>query len=250
MSNLTRSLPDVRAPPPIVITFPPPPSSAPNQRSEPSPKRPDGTIDFDFDFEEPYHTESPTEIGSLASPQLPPVLHARDVVDGTPFIALDAARLGGFSPSVIRRATVPSANGDKLPRTQHALGSPSSPISSNSPINMSKLTARIAATRNPLPNKTINFDPRSLNLLLMLRVNEVLGCAEPMWDWVVDFQESISQSTKASKGRGGGGRGPGSPSTSEPITLRSPRRRRHPKQDALVNLTRMDFDDLMRRFEL
>lgn len=116
---------------------------------------------------------------------------------------------------------------------------------------MSKLTARMAATRNPLPNKTMNFDPRSLNLLLMLRVNEVLGCAEPMWDWVVDFQESVAQSAKASKGRGGGGGGRmGSASMSEHITLRSPRRRRHPKQDALVNLTRVDFDGLMRRFEL
>ncbi|KAI1794892.1 hypothetical protein LXA43DRAFT_882893 [Ganoderma leucocontextum] len=236
---------DVRAPPPIVITFPPPPSSVSEQRSDPSPKRTDHSIDFDSDVEEPYHTESPTEIGSLAFPHPPPVLHARDVVDGTPFIALDATRLGGYSPSVIRRATVPSANGDKAAHARHALGSPPSLMSSNSPIMMSQL-ARMAAGRNPLPNKTINFDPRALNLLLMLRVNEVVGCAEPMWDWVVDFQESISHSARASKDKGGGGGELGSPSMSE---LRS-HRRRHPKQDALVNLTRMDFDDLMRRFEL
>ncbi len=207
-------------------------------------------MDFDSDVEEPYHTESPTEFGSRAFPQLSPVLHARDVADGTPFIALDAARLGGFSPSVIRRATVPSTDGDKTAHPWHAFGSPPSPVSSNSPTMMSKLSARMMAVRNPLPNKTINFDPRSLNLTLMLRVNEVLGCAEPMWDWVVDFQDSFSQSAKASKGRGGGRGGLGSPGVSEQITLRSHRRRRHPKQDALVNLTRMDFDDLMRRFEL
>ncbi|PIL22811.1 hypothetical protein GSI_15506 [Ganoderma sinense ZZ0214-1] len=257
VSTLNGTLPDVRAPPPIVITFPPPPSSVPDQRSDPSPKKLDGTVDSDFDVEGSYHTESPTEIGSLAFPQDSPVLHARDVAGGTPFIALDPARLGGFSPSAIRRATVPSAYGDNATHTRHAPKTSPPPMSSNSPIMMSKLAARTtsssSSTGNPLPNKTINFDPRSLNLLLMLRVNEVLGCAEPMWDWVVDFQESISQSAKASKGRGRGGGGDGwlgSPTTPEHITLRSPRRRRHPKQDALVNLTRMDFDDLLRRFEL
>ncbi|KAI1784677.1 hypothetical protein LXA43DRAFT_1077285 [Ganoderma leucocontextum] len=218
---------DVRAPAPIVIPFPPPPSSVSEQRFDPSPTRTDQAIDFDSDVEEPYHTESPT-IGSLAFPQPPPVLHASDVAGGTPFVALDVSRMSGYSPSAIRRSTVPSANGDKAAHAGHAPDSPPSPTSS----------------RNPLPNKTINFDPRALNLLLMLRVNEVVGCAEPMWDWVVDFQESISQSARASNGKGGGGGGLGSPSMSEQHL------RRHPKQDALVNLTRMDFDDLMRRFEL
>ena len=93
---------------------------------------------------------------------------------------------------------------------------------------------------NPLPNKTINFDPRSLNLLLALRVQEVLACAEPMWDWVVDFQDSVTRSAKTIGPR----------RTSDHITFASSRRRRHPKQDALMELTREQFDELLTRFEL
>ena len=113
-------------------------------------------------------------------------------------------------------------------------------MASNTPISVAKMQSRIAAGRNPLPNKTINFDPRSLNLILALRVNEVLGCAEPMWDWVVDFQESVARDEQKA----------GSPRMSDHIALRPRRRRRHPKEDALMSLTRLDFDALMRRFEL
>ena len=94
--------------------------------------------------------------------------------------------------------------------------------------------------RNPLPNKTVNMDPRTINLLLTLKVNEILACAEPMWDWVVDFQESVGQAK--------------SPNTAfrpaDSSVLRPSRRRRHPKQDALMGLTRLDFDALMKRFDL
>ena len=80
-----------------------------------------------------------------------------------------------------------------------------------------------------------------MNLLLALKVGEVLACAEPMWDWVVDFQESVAQSAKAM----------GSPRMSDGAVVRAARRRRrHPKQDALAGLTRTEFDALMRCFEL
>ncbi|KAI0693436.1 hypothetical protein C8T65DRAFT_744710 [Cerioporus squamosus] len=207
---------DVRAPPPIVITFPPPPApSAFDPQSDSSSSiavEKHSAVVTDSDSEDHTHTsESPADTtapGSFTFP-IPKVMHGHDLMAGTtPFVGLDANRYNGLSPSAVRRSSDAAA---QVPR------SPALPLHPNAPIPLTHLAnPRLVAGRNPLPNKTINFDPRSLNLLLTLRVAEVLGCAEPMWDWVVDFQES----------------------------------RRHPKHDALMNLTRQDFDALMRRFEL
>ncbi|TBU23182.1 hypothetical protein BD311DRAFT_819838 [Dichomitus squalens] len=228
---------DVRAPPPIVVTFPPlPVPPVFDDRSDGSPVTTRRNVFDDPFVEEPLQVESPTEFGTFRFSQSP-VLHARDMVDGTPYVGIDTARYSGVSPSAFRRKTLPSTTEQAAHLKQR---SDSLPMSSDTPISLAKLQGHIAAGRNPLPNKTINFDPRTLNLLLTLRVNEVLGCAEPMWDWVVDFQENVAR----------GGEKAGSSSVSEHIALRPRRRRRHPQEDALMSLTRLDFDALLRRFEL
>lgn len=201
--------------------------------------KPASTV-VDSDSEDHTMVESPVDMAP-GTFTFPTVLHGRDMAAGTPFVVLDTNRYSGFSPSALRRSTLPLPG---VPTVQ-APQLPASPrMAPSSPIVMSKLTSHLIAGGNPLPNKTVNFDPRSLNLLLTLRVNEVLACAEPMWDWVVDFQESVAQA------QGGAKTTVGSPRMGEHRTLRASRHRRHAKQDALMSLTRLDFDALMRRFEL
>ena len=43
---------------------------------------------------------------------------------------------------------------------------------------------------NTLPNQRLQFDLQSLNLHLSTRVTEILACAEAMWDWICEYQDS------------------------------------------------------------
>ncbi|KAI0826772.1 hypothetical protein BC628DRAFT_1319286 [Trametes gibbosa] len=224
VSLLTNLLPlhlrDVRAPPPIVVHFPPAHSPSGSQTSPSAMIKNVPTLGA---------TLSDSHTHTRALSELPPgaILHSSDLASGTPFVAIDTNRYSGFSPSAFRRA---------LPDN-----SPSH-TGSVSGHSTAEKSARLKAlnSRNPLPNKTINFDPRSVNLLLTLRVQEILACAEPMWDWVVDFQEAVLRSSTAMTSR----------RASDQRFLKPSRRRRHPKEDALMNLTRTQFDGLLRRFEL
>lgn len=48
-----------------------------------------------------------------------------------------------------------------------------------------------AASRlNTLPNQQLKFDLQSLNLHLSTRVTEILACAEAMWEWICDYQDT------------------------------------------------------------
>jgi hypothetical protein len=47
-----------------------------------------------------------------------------------------------------------------------------------------------ASWLNTLPNRRLMFDLQSLNLHLSIRVTEILACAEAMWEWVCEFQDS------------------------------------------------------------
>ena len=78
-----------------------------------------------------------------------------------------------------------------------------------------KLTPIERAQLNAFPNKNVEMDPRSLNLHLRVRVVEILGCSEAMWDWVREFQsqeiererkrkEKLAQAAKTVRGVGGG----------------------------------------------
>ena len=235
---MLRVFADVKAPPPIVITFPMPPVPS-EGGSDSSLTRTDRSVFAESDSEDQNHSqvvESPTTDIAPGSFIFPTVLHARDMVAGTPFVGLDTSRFNAVAPSAFRRSTMPATT-NELPTAQipHA-----STASDNAPVYMTHMNPSLVAQRNPLPNKTVNFDPRSLNLILALRVAEVLGCTEPMWDWVVDFQESVGQAKSPDAAF----------RPADSSVLRPSRRRRHPKQDALMGLTRLDFDALMKRFDL
>ncbi|KAH9851526.1 hypothetical protein C2E23DRAFT_732734 [Lenzites betulinus] len=210
---------DVRAPPPLVVNFPP--AQLPS-----GPATPFATIK-----DVPMLGTPPSQIQNhaRAPTELPPggILHSRDLLSGTPFVALDPNRYSGFSPAEFRR----SLPGQTATQKGNFAG--------NGEANRAAVLEKLRS-RNPLPNKTINFDPRSINLLLTLRVQEIIACAEPMWDWVVDFQETGVRSPAAMTSR----------RTSSQHPLKPPRRRHHPKEEALMNLTRAQFDELLKRFEL
>ncbi|OSD07516.1 hypothetical protein PYCCODRAFT_1463755 [Trametes coccinea BRFM310] len=228
LSLLTNLLPlhfrDVRAPPPVVINFPPPrvaPSTAGKASMLFAVRHTDPPMgQSSLDGEEQIQTT--TGRSSMS------VLNGREVAKGSPFIGIDTTRYSGISPAALRRSTLPP-----VPRSTYSERTSRAQASSLNPDTVPPLHGM-----NPLPNKTINFDPRALNLILALRVQEVLACAEPMWDWVVDFQETVACSS-STRGR-----------ASDHLAFASSRRRRHPKQEALMELTREQFDELLRRFEL
>lgn len=113
-------------------------------------------------------------------------------------------------------------------KTQNAISSislsPSVVSSSSSTIIQSEsgkgkrgLTAADRAQLNALhlSNKKAEIDIRSLNLHLRVRVLEILGCSEAMWDWVKEFQhrefekekkrkEQLALAAKTVQGVGGG----------------------------------------------
>jgi hypothetical protein len=89
-----------------------------------------------------------------------------------------------------------------------------------------------------LPNPTVHFDLRTLNLHLALRTADTLACAEAMWEWVADYQASQA-ALERERNRGSvDGRGPGRRSQS-PMMWR-----------AIKVLTRAEFDELLTKFDL
>lgn len=70
-----------------------------------------------------------------------------------------------------------------------------------------------------LPNPALDVDLKFLNLHLALRVKEIVACAEAMWEWVREFQT----------------RGTG---------------RKDGAYAKIMGLTRLQFDELLLRFEL
>lgn len=75
------------------------------------------------------------------------------------------------------------------------------------------------ATMNGL---VMDVDLRTLNLHLAIRVKEILGCAEAMWDWVVDYQTKTKEGEREPRG----------------VYI------------AISSLSRAEFDELLAKFEL
>jgi len=61
------------------------------------------------------------------------------------------------------------------------------------------LTVPEGAHLSPLPNQGAEIDVKSLNLHLRVRVVEILGCSEAMWDWVKEFQHRELEKEKEKK---------------------------------------------------
>lgn len=99
--------------------------------------------------------------------------------------------------------------------------------------------AEARASHDLVPLWDMICDLRTLNLHLAVRVQDILGCAEEMWRWVLDYQETHPARTDPSDEdtiRGGGARMRG--------------RAYRPYHDDLVNLRREEFDQMLMRFRL
>lgn len=94
-----------------------------------------------------------------------------------------------------------------------------------------------------LTEQTLQFNLKTLNLHLSLRVREVLACAEAMWDFVVDYQRQqtdTSASAPAARVPSQFARSTSSLAESEYDSVHV----------ALMNMMREEFDELLTRFEL
>ncbi|TDL17246.1 hypothetical protein BD410DRAFT_580873 [Rickenella mellea] len=122
-----------------------------------------------------------------------------------PYIIIDNSRAPAVPRSAISRSPRPSLSRNSS-TTSVATITPDdgqSPASSVSPPLADMLPGGVAYTRpgrkdsvrntNSLPNQTLAFDLKSLNLHLSARVQEVLACAEAMWDWVLEHQAQIKR---------------------------------------------------------
>jgi hypothetical protein len=95
---------------------------------------------------------------------------------------------------------------------------------------------------NTLPNQRLKFDLQSLNLHLSTRVTEILACAEAMWEWICEYQD-----TQRSP------RGQQPHMHKEHSQLRNAHLERggtHRFSTELIGMSRAEFDVLLTRFEL
>ncbi|KAJ3973022.1 hypothetical protein EV361DRAFT_797032, partial [Lentinula raphanica] len=216
---------DLRTHPPVTFTFPPKSDSV-----KPSPKRP--TLDSDPDEDARDAIRPPSSSVSYSMTGSPPpsrTSHFEDATDHwvnmkqivkreSPYIIYDDLRISAVSPST--RASILSPK--KRPKPSFRL-----------------------------PNTTLNIDIRSLNLHLALRVTEILACSETMWEWVLEYQEQervrsnrrLQETKHRTRSRSIGPLRPSSRDktfVSESIDERL--------KAVLVDMTREDFDDMLRRF--
>lgn len=84
------------------------------------------------------------------------------------------------------------------------------------------------------PNLNLHLDVRSLNLHLALRAAEVRACAEPMWEWVLDYQ-ARRRAMQRQRSRG---------------SLLDIARHGAPVEKEVAGLAREDFDELLARFDM
>ncbi|KAI6114210.1 hypothetical protein F5141DRAFT_1001973 [Pisolithus sp. B1] len=119
------------------------------------------------------------------------ILSTADLMQGkSPYAGVDdAQRAAGISPG---KASTPSASGARRSAT---------------------------ATMNGL---VMDVDLRTLDMHLAIRVKEILGCTEAMWDWVVDYQTKTKEGEREPRG----------------VYI------------AISELSRAEFDELLAKFEL
>ncbi|THV00856.1 hypothetical protein K435DRAFT_854375 [Dendrothele bispora CBS 962.96] len=151
------------------------------------------------------------------------------------YVSLDETRTSAFSPS--RRTSFKSTRkGSNASMTDSAFGRADV---ETSPETKSKLERPLVPLR--LPNRNLNVDVRSLNLHLGVRVGDVLGCTESMWEWVLEYQKRIHSQKKAT-----------SRARSRSIDFVPPSRPQLSSEqrlkNAILNLTREEYDDLVKRF--
>lgn len=158
-----------------------------------------------------------------------------------------------------RQKTTPTSTSSHLPTATGSAGTPtkigfptmSSPASSEASLVSEECSTSTTAYShtvgegtdignwfNTLPNQRLKFDLQSLNLHLSMRITAVIACAEAMWEWVCEYQDTRSR-------RGQPQMMPKANSHSRPIAGDTDR-----FSTELVGMSRSEFDVLLTRFEL
>lgn len=167
-----------------------------------------------------------------------PFVTVPQIVAGTAkYVSADMARYIAYSPRSFFQPEESQGKGPPPPTTKKRADTPRRATTSSS----SETTTPSAEER--LSIAAIKFDARTLNLHLSLRVQEVLACAEAMWDFVEAYQEKA--------GLPQGSRAP-SVTSSDSSTPSRPAHHtsRNPKWKDLLALRRWGFDAMLRRFKL
>ncbi|KAF5385672.1 hypothetical protein D9757_005548 [Collybiopsis confluens] len=185
----------------------------------------------------------------------------------SPFIVYDGSRLSAFSPSTrasflsyskaqtpnlaanleSRKDDVEKKDGDDVDRD----GDGTDTVRGKSDTIRAKVVQvpQSHQLRFRLPNTTMNIDLRSLNLHLALKVTDILACSETMWEWVVEHQERLKKQKRTQETKTAG-----RPRSRSIDPNHTPRRHKERERSVdqtmavIAELTREDFDDLLRRF--
>jgi len=109
---------------------------------------------------------------------------------------------------------------------------------------------REPSSKERLPITAVKFDTRTLNVHLSIRVQEVLGCAEAMWDFVEAYQERAGVDPPWNKSPSVTSSSAGSDASNMSPVRPAQKTTRNPKWKQLLGLRRSHFDALLARFKL
>lgn len=180
-----------------------------------------------------------------------PFVTVAQLIAGTAkYMSVDMSRYTAYAP---RSLFQPNQYQQKGPLPATAQGAPKGAHSPKAATadGSSETTLSAAATKERLPITAIKFDARTLNLHLSLRIQEVLGCAEAMWDFVEAYQEGacLSQSP-SSRAPSMTSSNTGSDGASSKPSRPAYHTTRNPKWKKVLALRRSEFDAMLRRFKL
>lgn len=253
---------DVRTHPPLQFTFPPRPKSTKTtvtyENSETGSDPDDETRDATTSHTPKADAATPRANASNASSYftIPAdddveeesrFLSVRGLIKGaSQYVTLDDSRVSAFSPS--KKAGLPSPTTNTFFSSANIFSAPSLeglPSSANGSVPGTIKARAISMRNHRLPNATLNMDLRTLNLHLAIRTSEILACSESMWEWVMDHQkQKIEQDASKGIQRARSG--------SVETALHQRRHALEPPSlgGAITELTREDFDGLLRRFSM
>ncbi|KAI0269749.1 hypothetical protein BC834DRAFT_569124 [Gloeopeniophorella convolvens] len=228
-------------------------------RLRPPPERPAKTATF-VKGSTPYRHKDHANMGSAAT-----LIDGRELLHHTQqYVVLDETAIAPGTVTARQKASTSTVN---LPNTvakpgrtaRRSLPSTSSVLSSDMSLWSGECSMgtvhtafshalaedlNVASRLNTLPNQRLKFDLQSLNLHLSTRVTEIVACAEAMWDWVCSYQELHARRSQQK------GQGEHAHSRSTAPSTHSGEKDKANFHAELVGMSRVEFDDLLTRFEL
>jgi hypothetical protein len=190
------SIADVRSHAPIMFMFPPPDLKQQHSRS--------------IDERGASESTSKTQRSHTGSATSATLIGGRQILDHSQqYVILDESAVGPGTITARQKAssgflhlsstTSSTTTNTVFPTSNSSLvSSETFPLSEEHPTSAAAtVCSRIAgedidATSwlNTLPNQRLKFDLQSLNLHLSTRVTEILACAEAMWEWICEYQDT------------------------------------------------------------